>query len=100
MNRRVLRNWMMAAAMAAVFGTGLQVNAQDVTVKVDGTEVQADVKIADQNCFMKLEDLATALAGTDCAFDVAVDANSKKILTHRGGIFEAGVTVESEVPEK
>ena len=38
MNRRVLRNWMMAAAMAAVFGTGLQVNAYGFRTAYDEAE--------------------------------------------------------------
>ena len=100
MKKRGLIALMLTLVLALSLCMASPALADGVSVKVDGADAAINAVVTENGCFAKIEELAAALAGTDSAFDVAVDANNKRILTHRGGEFQESVTVESEVPER
>ena len=103
MKRKLANAVALAAAMSVSLSTvayAAPQNPSELTVRVDGKVVSAQVLEGNDGYYMTLADLASALTGTQSGFDVAVDANNKVFQTHRGKAYEAGVMIDSEAPAK
>ena len=87
----------MAAAMAASMGTTAMAadtktaTASNAGVLVDGEAIAPEAYTIDGYTFFKLRDVAAAVAGTEAGFDVAGDADAKKIALTTGVSYEAAV---------